>query len=91
MPRICTFCYHDKGLPDHERLATFTREGHLVHMIKHLNAMAAGQTRLCPCHLDTCKVSNEMGDVPQEKHLDSIHGIEFAAQTSRTLARLWRM
>lgn len=73
LPRLCPFCFHNDSLPIHERVETYTREGHLTHFRDHLRAFT---TASCPCYPSMCTQSGSMNAVQMQQHMANVHGLE---------------
>lgn len=82
IPRLCPFCAHNESLPAHERIATFTREGHPKHIRGHLKSVGDSLVT-CPCFPLTCTKEEEMDDLQLEAHLQITHGCLVPARIKR--------
>jgi hypothetical protein len=86
VPRICPFCFHDSALPVHERIRTYTREGHLKHITAHLEA-AKGSRQHCPCFPAMCTKSELLDSVQRKDHLNEVHGFSLPDRFANGLRR----
>ncbi|KAI4922967.1 hypothetical protein J4E90_001403 [Alternaria incomplexa] len=71
-----------QSLPAHERIATFTREGHPKHIRGHLKSVGDSLVT-CPCFPLTCTKEEEMDDLQLEAHLQITHGCLIPARIKR--------
>jgi hypothetical protein len=86
VPRLCPFCFHDETLPIHERISTYSREGHLAHVAVHVKAVE-GTRQLCPCYPTMCTKSDHMDADQQKDHLNLNHGLSLPTRHSKGLGR----
>jgi hypothetical protein len=83
IPRICPFCYHDESLPAHERIETYTREGHPKHISKHL-PLDGDPVEHCPCYPATCTKPEEMEVDELVKHMKAAHAIDIPSRHAKS-------
>ncbi|KAI7788560.1 mitochondrial phosphate carrier protein [Diaporthe eres] len=74
VPRVCPFHFHDETAPTHERIFTFTRDGHMKHVRGHLQKQS-DSLRNCPCFPWMCTEAEKMDAVQMEEHLRVVHGV----------------
>lgn len=80
-PRLCPFCFHQEALPTYKRIATYGREGHLVHLAAHIQS--ANETlQRCPCYPSMCTMSAEIDAVQLRDHLNVVHDCNLPARHS---------